>query len=122
MKLYLLALALLLGVAYARIPAPPTVVGCPAAPSAPAQTDAWPVQVSETEWRTDVPGWVAAPAPACWKLGRVPLAYYNDAPEVLEQDPMPWAYGLDLPAETPCPATAVSCYTPVMPTPVEDSP
>lgn len=94
---------------------------CPAAPPPPEQTEAIAVQMGETKWITVVPGWVPAPAPACWVLGQVQLEYPRHvAPELPNvQDPGPWVAGIDFPIDAPCPAEALAgCYWPPLVTPV----
>ncbi len=92
---------------------------CGPVPPAPPQTDVWAVQVTETLWRSEVPGWVVAPYPVCWVMGRVDLAYDDSADTPLVEEPTPWAAGMDYPAGDACPVEAVAgCYTPVMPVPV----
>ncbi len=89
------------------------VESCGPMPTAPPQTEATAVQRAETLWDTVVPGWVKAPAPACWTLGQVELRYDNTADATLVQEPTPWAEGLDYPKGSACPAAAVAgCYQP----------
>lgn len=88
--------------------------GCPAAPAPPPQTDAWALQLSDTAWATEVPGWVEAPAPLCWTLGRVRLVYdpttNNDSAQT-DMTPGPWIEGVDYPLGDPCPEAAQgNCY------------
>lgn len=93
----------------AALVACPTVYAeCGPIPPPPPQTDAWAVRVSDTEWRTEVPGWVKAPEPACWVLGRVELKYEGDAETPGVDEPTPWVEGLDFPEGSPCPAEAVA--------------
>ena len=110
-RLYLLAAALLITGATAQTPPAAT---CGPAPPPPPETDAWAVQLSDGTWDTLVPGWVAAPAPDCWVLGRVLLTYVNhDDPQGEPNDttPGPWYAGLDYPEGEPCPAEALAgCY------------
>ncbi len=86
----------------------------PKPPSPFTQTEAWAVQVSATEWRTEVLGWVQAPAPICWVPGRVELEYSGsaDTPPVDPPEPGPWIEGeLEWPMGTPCPEGAHgNCY------------
>lgn len=89
-------------------------------PPLPKDTEAWAVQVSDTEWRTEVTAWVPAPNPvwpSCWVLGRGDLVYTNDAEEgEPDLSPGPWIYGIDYPVGTACPAAALAgCYVPPNP-------
>ena len=62
-----------------------TMGACGQAPALPAVTEAWAVQVSDTEWQTYVTAWVRG-TDTCWELGREVLEYHNDAqtPQVHE--------------------------------------
>lgn len=87
-------------------------------PPLPKGTEAWAVQVSDTEWRTEVTAWVAMPPPACWALGRGELVYTDNEAEAGAPDlaPGPWVYGVDYPVGTACPAAALAgCYIPPHP-------
>lgn len=80
-------------------------LGCPGQPAAPEQTEAWAVQVTDTAWRTEVPGWFEVPGPTCWMIGRVELEYHGaSTPQVSE--PGPWLEGSDYPMGATCPAEA----------------
>lgn len=84
----------------------------------PRNTDAFAVQVSETEWRTEVTAWVAGPGyPNCWVLARGELVYTNEAEEgAPDLSPGPYVYGIDYPVGTACPPEALAgCYVPPHP-------
>jgi hypothetical protein len=90
-------------------------------PPLPKDTEAWAVQVTDIEWRTDVTAWVAVPPPACWALGRGELVYTDNEAEQGAPDlsPGPMVYCLDYgtPEKPPmgkaCPASArAGCYIP----------
>lgn len=90
---------------------------CGAPPAPPLEDNAWAVQISETQWRTEIPGWVVAPFPECWVLGRVELTYPQEVPETTVNDDVgPWVYGIDYPVGTACPVEAIAgCYVPPHP-------
>jgi hypothetical protein len=105
----LAALATLIVTASAQTPP-----ACGAAPPKPPETDAWAVQLPTGRWITEIPGWVAAPAPVCWVLGRVELKHDGNPPDMpLTTEPGPWVYGVDYPLGEPCPPEALgNCFWP----------
>jgi hypothetical protein len=86
---------------------------CPPRPAPPPQDTLWAVQISDTEWRLEVPGWVEVLAPVCWALGRVPLEYTgtDNGTELVTGERSPWIEGLDYPLGAACPAEALgNCW------------